>query len=253
MAETFLSIVIPAYNEEKRLPPTLEEVARFLDAQPYRSELIVVENGSQDQTARVAEEFARGHAWARVLRESVAGKGNAVRRGMLEATGEYRFLCDADLSMPIDELPKFLPPERTDFDVALGSREVKGSVRHGEPFYRHLMGRVFNWLVKILVLPGLEDTQCGFKCFRGEVAEDLFSVARLKGFSFDVEILFIANQRGYRLQEVPIHWYYQPDSRVRLVQDSLGMFRDINRIRRNLRRGHYGAPEGTRPRPRPSP
>lgn len=235
----FLSIIIPAHNEEHRLPATLKTVDAFLAKQGYTSEVLVVENGSQDLTAVVTEAFAADHPRVRLIRETARGKGLAVRRGMLEATGEYRFICDADLSMPIQEVAKFLPPQLDGYGVAIGSREAPGARRFNEPAYRHLMGRVFSNLVKVFAMPGFEDTQCGFKCFRGEVAADVFGVQKLNGMSFDVEVLYIARKRGYRILEVPIDWYYQAESRVRLIEDSLKMFLDILTIRRNWYGGKY--------------
>ena len=235
----FLSLIIPAHNEEHRLPPTLKAINAYLDKQRYDSEVIVVENGSQDLTAVVAEAFAADHPRVRVARERGRGKGLAVRRGMLEAAGEYRFICDADLSMPITELGKFLPPALADYEIAIGSREAPGARRFNEPSYRHIQGRVFSNLVKLFALPRFEDTQCGFKCFAAAAAADLFSVQRFDGMSFDVEVLYIASQRGYRICEVPIDWYYRSESRVHPLADALRMLRDILTIRRNWRQGVY--------------
>jgi dolichyl-phosphate beta-glucosyltransferase len=235
----FFSLIIPAHNEEHRLPATLAAVDAYFARQAYRSEILVVENGSQDFTAVVTEAFAAEHPRVRLIRESRRGKGLAVRRGMLAATGEYRFICDADLSMPIEEVAKFLPPQLTGYQVAIGSREAPGARRYNEPAYRHLMGRVFSTLVKVLALPGFEDTQCGFKCFHGPAAADIFGVQVLDGMSFDVEALYIACKRGYRVVEVPIDWYYMSESRVRLVEDSLRMLLDILTIRSNWRQGKY--------------
>jgi dolichyl-phosphate beta-glucosyltransferase len=237
--DTFFSLIIPAHNEEHRLPATLKTVDAFLARQPYTSEILVVENGSQDFTAVVTEAFASEHPRVRLIRESRRGKGLAVRRGMLEAAGQYRFICDADLSMPIEEVAKFLPPQLSAYEVAIGSREAPGARRYNEPAYRHLMGRVFNLLVKLFAVPGFEDTQCGFKCFSRAAAQDIFSVQHLDGMSFDVEALYIARKRGYRIVEVPIDWYYMSESRVRLIDDSLRMFSDILTIRRNWSSGKY--------------
>jgi len=167
----------------------------------------------------------------RLLQSTVCGKGAAVRLGMLRAAGDYRFFCDADFSMPAEEIGRFLPPSQTEADLAIGSREVAGAQRFNEPPYRHLTGRIFSLAVKLLVMGGFEDTQCGFKCFRASVAEDLFSRQRLDGWSFDVEVLYLARKRGYRIREVPISWYFQSESRIRLVQDSVRMFSDLVRIR----------------------
>ena len=234
-----LSIIIPAHNEENRLPRSLEQVFAFLKQQSYEAEVLVVENGSRDRTLELARGFARGHRNLRVLQELGRGKGLAVRRGMLEAHGAYRFMCDADLSMPIEEVNKFLPPARSDFDIAIGTREARDSVRYDEPIYRHLGGRLINTAIRLLILPGLQDTQCGFKCFRAEAAERLFNCQTLEGWSFDIELLFVASRLGYRILEVPIHWYYRPESKVSTVPDALRLLGDIFLIRANARRGIY--------------
>jgi glycosyltransferase involved in cell wall biosynthesis len=235
----FLSIIIPAHNEERRLPPTLAKIDAFLAQQSYSAEVIVVENGSVDRTAAVVRDFASAHPYVSLMQEAQRGKGIAVRRGMLAARGEYRFICDADLSMPIEEVNKFLPPVLNGCAVAIGSREAPGARRYHEPAYRHLMGRVFTGIVKLLAVRGFEDTQCGFKCFRADVARDIFSVQRLNGMSFDVEALFIAQRRGYKIVEVPINWYFSAESRVRLIDDSLRMVGELIEVRRNWRRGVY--------------
>ncbi len=242
MSLPFLSIVIPAHNEEHRLPPSLEKIHTFLSTQSYNAEVLIVENGSQDRTLELAQAFAQRMPEVRVFQEQARGKGLAVQRGMLEARGAYRFICDADLSMPIEQVNRFIPPTLKNPAVAIGSREVRGAVRYNEPAYRHLIGRVFNVMVRWAALPGLQDTQCGFKCFREDVAEQVFSRQTLTGMSFDVEVLFIARQLGYPIQEVPIDWYFDADSRVRLVDNSLRMFFDIMTIRRNARQGLYAAP-----------
>jgi len=239
---TLLSIVIPAHNEQARLPGTLEQVLSFLRAQDFAGELIVVENGSSDRTLALAQEFSAAHPEVRVLHEPRSGKGLAVRRGMLEARGEYRFICDADLSMPIEEILRFLPPQQAGYDIAIASREVPGARRVGEPAYRHFIGRIFNLMVRMITLPGIQDTQCGFKCFRAQAAEDLFRVQTIDGWTFDVELLFVAQQRGYTVIEIPILWYYHAGSRVRIMRDSLIMLLDLFRIRLNALRGLYARP-----------
>jgi dolichyl-phosphate beta-glucosyltransferase len=235
----FLSIIIPAYNEEKRLPNSLEQVFRFLEKQSYTAEVIVVENGSTDKTFEVAQRFAQQHKNLRVVHNDQRGKGGAVLRGVREAHGEYVFICDADLSMPIEEINKFLPPALTDFDIAIGSREAPGAVRYNEPYYRHLTGRVFNTLIRLMVLPKLQDTQCGFKCMRAAVARDIFRFQTLTGWAFDVELLYIAHHHDYRILEVPIDWYFNADSKVRILRDAWRMFVDLLVIRRNAWRGLY--------------
>ena len=241
MTQPFLSIIIPAHNEAERLPPTLEKIDAFLEQQAYTAEVLVVENGSSDATLAIAQSYQERMPNLRVFTESARGKGLAVRRGMLEAKGDYRFLCDADLSMPIEQVRCFLPPALNKVDVAIGSRELPGSVRYDEPGYRHMVGRVFNAMVRWLVLPGIQDSQCGFKCFRAEVAETVFPLQTMGGMSFDAEVLFIARRKGYQVQEVAIDWYFDPDSRVRLVQDSLRMAFDLLKIRANAKQGLYDA------------
>ena len=214
-------------------------MAEFVNSQDYDIEVLVVDDGSTDRTPTVVKEFSAQYPYVRLVQAQHGGKGHAVKTGMLQAKGEYAFLCDADLAMPITELPKFLPPQQNSYQVAIGSREVEGAVRYNEPGYRHLMGRVFNWLVKVMAVPGFEDTQCGFKCFHRSVLPDLFSNQTIDGFGFDVEILYVAQKRGYRIIEVPIHWYYQSESKVDPVKDTIRMFRDIMKVRQNDRQGLY--------------
>ena len=237
----FLSMVIPAHNEEHRLPGTLEQVSSFLAQQDYTAEVIVVENGSSDHTADIARIFVARYPNMRLIQETRRGKGLAIHVGMLAARGEYRFMCDADLSMPITELNRFIPPILTDFDIAIASREAAGAVRYNEPYYRHLGGRAINTLIRLFALPGLQDTQCGFKCFRDPIAEDLFCQQTLIDWSFDIEILYIARQRGYRVVELPIPWYFNPETKLNPVQDAIRMWLDILTILRNARQGKYGS------------
>lgn len=239
MKTPFLSLIIPAYNEENRLPNTLEQIFSFLYQQNYSFEVLVIENGSSDRTLEVAQEYAQTHANLMVIKETQRGKGKAIQRGMFEAKGEYRFICDADLSMPIEELPKFLPPQLTGFDIAIGSREAQGAIRFNEPAYRHLGGRAINFLIQLLILPDLNDTQCGFKCFRADVAENLFRQQTLMGWSFDFEILYLARKKKLRIKEIPIHWYYNADSKVNAVRDALTMIVDVFRIHVNSLFGKY--------------
>lgn len=245
----FLSVVIPAYNEERRLPPSLEKIVAFLRQQPYTSEILIIENGSTDQTTAVVEQFIDAHQESDdkvlvALLHSSPGKGAAVKRGMLAAQGDYRFICDADLAMPIAEIAKFLPPALAadSFEIAIASRELPGAIRYDEPVYRHVMGRVFNFLVRVLAVPGIQDTQCGFKMFTRQAALLLFPLQRIDGWGFDVEVLYIARRHGLRLTEVPINWYYQRDSRVRPIHDTVNMVRELLRIRRNGHNGLYALP-----------
>lgn len=239
MEETFLSVIIPAFNEGRRIGSTLERVLDYVQRQGYSAEVLVVDDGSTDDTSAVVRSLASSHPSLRLVERRHRGKGGAVKAGMLEARGSYRFLCDADLAMPVEEIAAFLPPALEDVDIAIGSREAAGSRRHGEPAYRHLMGRTFNWIVRAIAVHGLRDTQCGFKCFRGRVAEQLFAQQRLDGFGFDVEILFLAQKGGLRIVEVPINWYYQRESKVHLVRDAFQMVREALQVRWNHLLGRY--------------
>ena len=238
--EILLSLILPAYNEEKRLPECMEKVAGFVAAHKEPIEVIIVENGSRDRTYEMACEYASQYSWLTVLKEETPGKGNAVRRGMLEAKGKYRMFADVDFSMPISEVDHFIPPTLSDYQVAIGSREVKGAVRYNEPATRHFTGRVFNLIVRILLgLPNIHDTQCGFKSFSAEAAEKLFRVQQIKGWAFDAEVLFIAKHYGYKIVEVPVQWYYDGNSKINVIQDSVKMFRELLQIRKNYRDGLY--------------
>lgn len=242
MITPFLSLIFPAYNEEQRLPETLKQVFDFTGKQSYPVEVIVVENGSTDGTFRIAQEFSANHSNIKVIKNAQRGKGRAIRQGILAASGEYRFMCDVDLSMPLDEINRFLPPALQGCDIAIASREAPGAVRYDEPYYRHFVGRIYNGLIRFLALPGLQDTQCGFKCFSKRAAEDLFPRQTLTGWSFDVEVLFIAQSLGYRVMEIPIHWYFNSHSKISVVRDSFKMGLDLLTIRLNGLRGIYTRP-----------
>jgi dolichyl-phosphate beta-glucosyltransferase len=235
----FLSIILPAHNEELRLPKTLSEVDAYIRGQSFAVEVVVVENGSSDRTLAIAQEHTARMPYLRVIHEQRRGKGLAVRTGMLAAQGQYRIFCDVDFSMPVTEISRFIPPLLPDSQIAIASREAPGAVRYGEPYYRHLSGRVFNTLVRLLALPSLQDSQCGFKCFRGDIADEVFPVQTITGWTFDVEVLFIARRRGYRIVEVPIPWYYNPESKIRMLRDSWRMVLDLLTIRRNGLTGLY--------------
>ena len=239
MSTPFLSLILPAHNEAERLPQSLKQVQEFIQQQPYDCEVLVVENASTDDTAKIAEGFQAGFPQLKLIRLEQGGKGNAIRAGMLAAQGKYRFMADVDFSMSVDQIIRFLSPNLSQTQVSIASREQPGSKRIGEPFYRHLIGRVFNFLVRSLVLPGLQDTQCGFKCFSAEAAERIFPKQTLEGWSFDVEVLAIARELGYEVLEVPITWTYQPGSRMRILSDSWKMFKDLLLIRSNKRKGLY--------------
>lgn len=240
--QLLLSIIIPAYNEENRLLNTLKQVCDFVEQQTYQAEIIVVDNGSVDRTFEVAQGFSRSCSSCRVIHIAPRGKGLAVREGMLQARGQFRFMCDADLSMPIAEVNRFLPPQFENGEIVIASREAPGSVRYGEPAYRHWGGRGVNLFVRLLALPGLRDTQCGFKMFRADIAEDIFNHQTFSGISFDPEVLYIARLRGYKISELAIPWHYRKESRINLFKDTLALIQDLLTIRRNARLGLYDPP-----------
>jgi dolichyl-phosphate beta-glucosyltransferase len=211
----------------------------FSARQPYTMEVLIVENGSRDHTLQIAQDFATSNPQLRVLQNEQSGKGRAVKQGMLAAAGEYRFMCDVDLSMHVEEINRFVPPSLKGDDIAIASREAHGAIRYGEPYYRHFVGRIYNGLIRSLALPGLQDTQCGFKCFTSKTAEDVFPRQTMTGWSFDVEILFIARLLGYKVVEIPIHWYYSPHSKISVVRDSFRMGIDLLTIRLNALQGVY--------------
>lgn len=234
-----LSIVIPAYNEARRLPESFARLYDYLKRQTYLAEVIVIDDGSDDSTASVVRSWmGRWHA-LRLVQIPHSGKGAAVRAGALAAQGEWIFLADADFSMPVQELSLFTPSESFKTDLLIGSREAPGAQRIGEPFYRHLMGRAFNFVVQRMLVPGIHDTQCGFKRIRREVALDLFFHQSINGWGFDVELLYVARLRGYSIREIPISWYYKTGSKVRPVRDTLSMGRDLITIWRRARSCSY--------------
>jgi dolichyl-phosphate beta-glucosyltransferase len=255
--QPFLSVVVPAYNEERRLPETLAQILAYLERQTYRSELIVADDGSTDRTAALVEELAGrqprlggGKGDIRLLRLDHRGKGFAVRAGALAAHGEYVLLCDADLATPIEEWEKLYRKFAEGYEVVIGSREGLGARRLGEPWYRHVMGRVFNFIVRVVAVGGIQDTQCGFKALRQPVASDLFGRVRIYGddspvvqgaavTAYDVELLFLARRRGYQIAEVPVIWRYGTETKVNPLRDSLRNLRDVLTVRWYALRGRY--------------
>jgi len=234
-----LSVVVPVHQEEQRLDSGVRRLDASLDEFEEPTEILVVENGSRDRTWEMLLDLEKELPRVRALQVEGRGKGRAVREGMLAAAGRYRFLCDVDLSMPPEQLVRFLPPERPDVQVAIGSRESAES-EVDDSARRRFIGRCFNaWVRLLLPLDGLLDTQCGFKCFRADAAADVFSRQVLDGLSFDVEILSIARHRGWTVEEVPITWVADEDTRVRLVRDSTAMALDVARVAWRLRLGRY--------------
>lgn len=242
MGIPYLSIVVPAFNEEARIGSSLERLREFLTTFNRSWEIVVVDDGSTDQTAEIVNEQSSHDDRIRMIKATHGGKGAAVQRGMLEARGEWRFLSDADLSMPPDNLTRFFQTELYEpaFDVSIGSREAAGSRRIGEPWARHFLGRIYNWTVKLVAIRGIEDTQCGFKLYSAEAANVVFPVQRLHGFAFDVENLFIARKAGLSIGEVPIDWQYYEGGKVTLWS-SVTAYIDIFRVRLNHLLGRYRA------------
>ncbi len=229
----FLSVVIPAYNEESRLPATLDRIGDYLRGQDYGYEVIVVSDGSRDRTAAVAQEWRPEDFPLEVIdRKENRGKGYTVREGATRARGKYILFSDADLSTPIEEVEKFFPFFREGFEIVIGSRSLKDSdIVVRQPFHRVLMGRVFNGLVRVLAVGGIADTQCGFKCFSRRAAEEIFPRCRIEGFSFDVEILYLARKLKLPVREVPVRWIDAPGSSVSPLRDSTLMLIDIFRVK----------------------
>jgi dolichyl-phosphate beta-glucosyltransferase len=238
MSGLALSVVVPAYNEATRLPRTLARIREYLDQAGESYELLVVDDGSADATAEVA--IAAGGPALRLLRnDGNRGKGYSVRRGMLAAQGGRRLMTDADLSTPIEELPRLMRALDQGADVAIASRALPESrIEVHQSWLRENAGRVFNLLVRVLALPALHDTQCGFKLFSATAAQEAFSMARLDGFSFDVEVLYVAHRRGRRIAEVPVVWRNDAATRVALGK-GLSAFLDLARIRANDWAGRY--------------
>ncbi len=230
-----LSIVIPAYNEEKRILASLQKIVAYLKQQTYSYEIIVVDDGSADSTREVVENFKKTYSNLRLLANTKnQGKGSAVKKGMLESTGDLLFFTDADLSTPIEELEKFLAAIKT-YDIVIGSRSIKGAnVRVHEPFYRERLGKLFNFTLRHIfhrTLPDFIDTQCGAKMYKKEVARKVFSLQKIQGFAFDVEILYLAKKLGYKILEMPVTWDYSTDTRVRTFRDGIQMVLDICKIK----------------------
>lgn len=246
----WLSVVIPAYNEEERLPSTLEAIAAHLQTQSFPWEVLVADDGSEDGTAEAVKAMMPAVPNLRLLRLEHRGKGFAVREGILKARGEIVLFTDADLSTPIEELHKLLAAIEAGAAVAIGSRQIAGARRLAEPLHRHLMGRVFNYLVQALAVPGIQDTQCGFKAFRASAAHDIFTRLRLyaqdapvvrgsRVTGFDVEVLFVARKLGYTVAEVPVTWRHDRRSKVNPMVDAYRMFLDVLRVRANYIMGRY--------------
>ncbi|TMB98246.1 MAG: glycosyltransferase family 2 protein [Chloroflexi bacterium] len=228
-----LSVVVPCYNEERRLPRTIEVIEHYLDARGEPYELILVDDGSADETRKVMDEAAARHPAVKIVAlPKNRGKGRALVEGVQISRGETVLVTDADLSTPIDELAKLEAALAKGAGVAIGSRAVRGSrVELAQPLYRVLMGKAFNLIVQAVLLPGIWDTQCGFKLFRGDIARDVFAGLTTDGFGYDPEVLYLAKKKGMRIAEVPVVWRNSAPTKVSAVRSSLDMFRHVLRVR----------------------
>lgn len=243
-----LSIIIPAFNEEENFKKgALRKVAQYLVKASYSYEVIIVDDGSKDKTASLVKEFTKNKKKWRLIKNFHQGKAAAVAVGVKSAKGTNILFTDFDQATPLAEVEKLLPFLKKGYDVVIGSREIKGAKREKEPFYRHLMGKVFNLIAQIIALPGIHDTQCGFKLFRTKVARDIFSRSKISHIetkraftgAFDVEVLFLAQKRGYKIAEVPVFWRHFETVRVNPIKDSMRMFLDVIKIRFNDLLGKY--------------
>jgi len=237
----FLSLVIPSYNESSVLSSNLSKIIEYFIQKKYSFEIIVVNDGSSDFTAELVRSITVDNPSVKLINNKQnMGKGFSVKSGILSAQGEYILFSDADLSTPIQELSKLLPYFERGFDVVVGSRALKDSnIVLKQAALRQVMGKVFNYLVRFLGLADISDTQCGFKCFKRAPAQRIFSLQKLNGFCFDVEVLSIAKKLSYKIKDVPVVWVNRADSRVRICCDSLRMFRDLFKIKLKMLRGSY--------------
>ena len=238
----FLSVVIPAYNEEERISKTLEGISDYLQKKEYTYEIIVVDDGSLDSTVDLVGSISRNNGNIRVLRNGVnRGKGYSVKRGVLASSGEYVLFSDADLPIPIEEVEKLFDWLRSGYEIAIGSKRLKESKSFiDQPLYRRLMGRIFNILLQLFIIRGINDTQCGFKCFKREAADRIFPKQLVEGFCFDVELLYLAKRWGVPVKEVPVRWTNRDaKTTVKIIPDSLQMVLDLFKIRINYWKGKY--------------
>lgn len=232
----FLSLIIPAYNEQERIEATLVAVEAYLSSAGKSCEIIAVNDGSTDDTLRIIRERAAGSAFMRVVAYEVnRGKGYAVRQGVFASRGDYVAFTDADLSAPIDILARLFEALEKGFDIAIGSRAVKGvEIPRHQPWYREMGGKCLNLVIQALAVPGIHDTQCGLKLFRGDVAREVFAHCFLDGWGFDVEVLYLARKLGYSIAEVPVKWSHVEGSKVRPFRSGVEIIRDLIRMR-----GHH--------------
>lgn len=242
MSKPFFSIIIPAYNEANRLPETLALVRDWVERQKFSVEVLVVDDGSKDETCAVVEEaMHRFSALKLITNEANKGKGGVVRQGMLAAEGEWRIFMDADASTPLSEIEKLLAYTKT-HEVIIGSRYLMpDSIKVKQPLKRRIISRAWNMIIQAILLPGIRDTQCGFKLFSASAAESIFPLQTVFGWLFDVELLTIARRLGYQIQEVPVDWYDAHESKMRALRQGKQAFSELRKIRKRARSGDYSS------------
>lgn len=243
MQTTTYSIVIPAYNESTRLGTTLESVLNYVSQQGFDAEVIVINDGSRDNTAEIVRNFAAKNPTLRLIENpGNRGKGYSVRNGMLNARGQVLIFSDADLSAPIEELPKLLHAIAAGADIAIGSRWLRANLQtQRQPLHRQLFGRIFNLLLRATLGLRFKDTQCGFKAFKRQAADAIFPLQRIERWGFDPEILFLARKCGFRVQEIPVAWGHSGETRINPVLDGCRMFLEMLRVRWYDLTGKYDA------------
>jgi dolichyl-phosphate beta-glucosyltransferase len=249
--EPFYSIVIPAYNESARLGATLEKVLGYVHAQQWDAEVIVVNDGSRDNTAEIVRQFAEKNSVLRLVENpGNRGKGYSVRNGMLNARGRVLLFSDADLSSPIEEAPKLFKALEDGADIAIGSRWLRTEMQtQRQPLHRQLFGRIFNLLLRITLGLQFKDTQCGFKAFKQPAAKAIFPLQKIERWGFDPEILFLARKLGYKVREIPVRWGHSGGARINPVVDGARMFQEMLHIRWNDLKGRYDSAPTLAPQP----
>ncbi len=240
--DCYLSIVIPIYNEEKRISPTIEKLLTYLSRQPFTREIILVDDGSDDKGIQLAcaSLDKAGENYQVVGYGDNRGKGYALKQGILASQGKYVLFTDADLSTPIEDLDNMWLWFNEGFDIVQGSRKMPGAkIEAHQPWLRENMGKIFTMLSNAIVNLKVSDVTCGFKCYRGEVARNIYGLQRVYDWSFDAEIIHIARVNGYRLKEIPVRWHDERGTKVHLLRDSVRSFRGLLKIRKNSREGYY--------------
>tara|TARA_Y100000590_G_scaffold469346_1_gene656402 strand:- start:13538 stop:14278 length:741 start_codon:yes stop_codon:yes gene_type:complete len=239
LTNPLLSIIIPAFNEESRIINTLVIIENYMSTMLFEWEVLIIDDGSTDNTKDILETWIKNRKHFKVNTVKHNGKGAAIKYGILNSYGKYQFMCDADLSMPIEKISEFIKKMDEGHQIVIGSRQIMGSKRFNEPRMRHILGRIFNFLIKSILINNIEDTQCGFKCFNSKISKDLFKLQQINGFAFDVEILFLAQKNNIKILELPINWYHNDKSKVRIILDPLLMARDIFFIILNNKTNKY--------------